>query len=89
MVCPHVPRVQVHEYRVARRSAADGLFHVSDWLPTLYDLGGGDPDDLPDGIDGVSQASHLMGGGPDLRGVTAEEVRKNGFRIGSDKYGGF
>lgn len=36
------------------------LFHIADWLPTLYQLAGGDPADLGD-IDGVSHVSALVG----------------------------
>ncbi|XP_077545112.1 arylsulfatase B-like [Haemaphysalis longicornis] len=35
------------------------LFHVSDWLPTLYQMAGGVPADLGD-IDGVSHAEALL-----------------------------
>ncbi|CAN7991880.1 unnamed protein product, partial [Ixodes pacificus] len=34
------------------------IFHVSDWLPTLYQLAGGDPSDLGD-IDGISHLDSL------------------------------
>merc|ERR1719453_2110774 len=44
---------------------SSSLFHVSDWLPTLYAMGGGDTSDLPDEIDGVSQLGHLMGADSD------------------------
>ncbi|CAN7937132.1 unnamed protein product [Ixodes hexagonus] len=36
----------------------NNIFHISDWLPTLYQLAGGDPSDLGD-IDGVSQLKAL------------------------------
>ncbi|XP_075550354.1 arylsulfatase B-like [Dermacentor variabilis] len=36
------------------------LFHIADWLPTLYQLAGGDLADLGD-IDGVSHADALVG----------------------------
>lgn len=37
------------------------IFHISDWLPTLYQLAGGDPSDLGD-IDGISQLEALRDG---------------------------
>ncbi|KAG0417061.1 hypothetical protein HPB47_005923 [Ixodes persulcatus] len=37
------------------------LFHITDWLPTLYQLAGGDPSDLGD-IDGISQLEALRRG---------------------------
>ncbi|KAM7282183.1 arylsulfatase B [Ixodes scapularis] len=37
------------------------LFHITDWLPTLYQLAGGDPSDLGD-IDGISQLKALRRG---------------------------
>ncbi|XP_064458128.1 arylsulfatase B-like isoform X2 [Ornithodoros turicata] len=40
------------------RATYDGLFHITDWLPTFYDLAGGDTDNLGD-IDGVSQWNAL------------------------------
>lgn len=37
------------------------LFHVTDWLPTLYEAAGGDVSNLVD-IDGVSQWESLVSG---------------------------
>lgn len=34
------------------------LFHITDWLPTLYSAAGGDPSDLKD-LDGVDQWSAI------------------------------
>ncbi|KAM7304208.1 arylsulfatase B [Ixodes scapularis] len=36
----------------------NNIFHISDWLPTLYQLAGGDPSDLGD-IDGISHLDSL------------------------------
>ncbi len=42
----------------------DDLVDFSDWLPTFVELAGGD---VPEGLDGVSLASRLSGGGPSTR----------------------
>jgi len=36
------------------------LIHVTDWLPTLYTLAGGNLNDLPNDIDGINQWSSLV-----------------------------
>lgn len=43
-------------------STYNNLFHVSDWLPTLYQLAGGLPTDMEDDIDGSSHLDGLTGG---------------------------
>ncbi|KAK8769546.1 hypothetical protein V5799_013989 [Amblyomma americanum] len=40
-------------------SEYDRLFHVTDWLPTLYEMAGGDPAQLV-GVDGVSHLQSLV-----------------------------
>ncbi|XP_042148472.1 LOW QUALITY PROTEIN: arylsulfatase B [Ixodes scapularis] len=42
----------------AEGSIFDGLFHITDWLPTFYELAGGSPSSLG-AIDGVSQLGAL------------------------------
>ena len=46
--------------------AHNSLFHVTDWLPTLYSAAGGDAADLPSSLDGVDQWEVVtrMRGGP-------------------------
>ncbi|XP_029838444.2 arylsulfatase B-like [Ixodes scapularis] len=41
-----------------RGAVVESLFHVSDWLPTFYELAGGDPSNLGE-IDGISQLDTL------------------------------
>ncbi|XP_043275096.1 arylsulfatase B-like [Venturia canescens] len=43
-----------------------GHFHVTDWLPTLYKLAGGDVDDLAS-IDGIDQSDSIVNGSPSPR----------------------
>ncbi|OWA53085.1 Arylsulfatase J [Hypsibius exemplaris] len=38
------------------------LFHLTDWLPTLWEAAGGDPRNLPDGGDGFSHWRFLQSG---------------------------
>ncbi|CAN7937135.1 unnamed protein product [Ixodes hexagonus] len=47
-------------------SVFDDLFHITDWLPTFYELAGGTPSSLGV-IDGVSQLSALNGKAPGPR----------------------
>lgn len=35
------------------------LFHIVDWLPTLYSAAGGDSNDLDDELDGIDQWSAI------------------------------
>ncbi|KAH7980785.1 hypothetical protein HPB49_019221 [Dermacentor silvarum] len=46
--------------KVRAGSDYEHLFHITDWLPTLYQLAGGNLADLGD-IDGVSHAAALLG----------------------------
>ena len=39
----------------------ESLFHLTDWLPTLYEAVGGDLSDLREDLDGVSQWKQLLG----------------------------
>ncbi|CAN7942051.1 unnamed protein product, partial [Ixodes hexagonus] len=43
-------------------STYDNLFHISDWLPTLYQLAGGLPADMAGDIDGFSHFDSLTRG---------------------------
>ncbi|GBM36212.1 Arylsulfatase I [Araneus ventricosus] len=45
---------------------SEQLMHVTDWLPTLYRAGGGDPADLGP-MDGVDMWDALLGGSPSPR----------------------
>ncbi|KAL1478792.1 hypothetical protein MTO96_052384, partial [Rhipicephalus appendiculatus] len=56
-----------------RGSHYDRIFHATDWLPTLYELAGGDLSKLP-GIDGVS---HLQSIGDPLAYPPRSEVLLN------------
>ncbi|CAN7937131.1 unnamed protein product, partial [Ixodes hexagonus] len=56
----HVPAIVWGSVFAEQRGVVvDDLFHVSDWLPTFYQLAGGDPSKLGK-IDGVSQLNVLM-----------------------------
>ncbi|XP_054721312.1 arylsulfatase I-like [Uloborus diversus] len=43
-----------HELRHAKHKIANNLMHITDWLPTLYAIAGGDPEKLGS-INGVNQ----------------------------------
>ncbi|ELU12468.1 hypothetical protein CAPTEDRAFT_223869 [Capitella teleta] len=43
---------------------ADGLLHITDWLPTIVKLAGGE---VPDGIDGIEQVDLITNAGPSKR----------------------
>lgn len=44
----------------------EGYFHVTDWLPTLYKLAGGNISELGS-IDGINQQDSIVNGSPSSR----------------------
>ena len=49
--------------------SVDGLFHISDWMPTFVSLAGGTL--APGEVDGVDQWSTLSTGAPSVRNVSS------------------
>ena len=59
-----VPLVANWPGRLAPGQVVDDLVDFSDWFPTFVDLAGGD---IPAGLDGISLADRLRGGGASTR----------------------
>lgn len=58
--CIYSPLIE-HPSRVSTQ-----LFHITDWLPTLYSAAGGNPNDLKQ-LDGIDQWSALKSARDDKR----------------------
>jgi len=67
-------------YRANRASNALNVFcfslvHITDWLPTFYELAGGLKRDLPTDLDGISQVQTLFS----TKGTPSSSVREEVF----------